>query len=109
VFTLELYCNDSYQSYNGIIHGGVLSALIDSAMTQCLFGHGIVGYTVRLNIKYIKPVNINNNFKIIVNIKESYSLFSELEAYIIQNEECKVKAYSKFWTKNDNKEVCCGS
>jgi len=44
------------QGYSGFLHGGVISALLDAAMTHCLFHHGIRAMTADLNIRYRKPV-----------------------------------------------------
>ena len=44
------------QGYDGILHGGVVAALLDAAMTHCLFHHGVVGLTAELRVRYLKPV-----------------------------------------------------
>ncbi len=36
----EFPCDRMYQGYDGYLHGGVIAALLDSAMTNCLFAHG---------------------------------------------------------------------
>ena len=54
----QFNCSDFQQA---MIHWvmGVIAAIIDASMAQCLMGHGIVGYTVDLTVKYRKPVIIN--------------------------------------------------
>jgi acyl-coenzyme A thioesterase PaaI-like protein len=49
-------CNRLHQGYDGMVHGGVIAAIIDSSMAQCLMGHGVAGYTADLSIKYRKPM-----------------------------------------------------
>ena len=49
-------CTEKYQGYNGRVHGGAIAAIIDASMTQCLMGHGVVGYTADLSVKYRNPV-----------------------------------------------------
>lgn len=44
------------QGYDGILHGGVVAALLDAAMTHCLFHHGVAGLTAELRVRYLKPV-----------------------------------------------------
>lgn len=44
------------QGYEGILHGGVISALLDSAMTHCLFHHGVRAVTVELRVRFLQPV-----------------------------------------------------
>jgi acyl-coenzyme A thioesterase PaaI-like protein len=45
------------QGYKGIIHGGVISALLDAAMTHCLFHQGIRAVTGDLRVRFLKPVS----------------------------------------------------
>jgi len=47
---------DLFQGYDGMIHGGVTSALLDEAMTCCLFHHGIEGITADLHVRFVHPV-----------------------------------------------------
>jgi acyl-coenzyme A thioesterase PaaI-like protein len=42
-------CQEIYQGYPGLLHGGVTSMLLDAAMTNCLFSYGKAGVTARLN------------------------------------------------------------
>jgi acyl-coenzyme A thioesterase PaaI-like protein len=44
------------QGYTGMVHGGIVAAVIDASMAQCLMGHGIVGYTTDLSVKYRQKV-----------------------------------------------------
>jgi acyl-coenzyme A thioesterase PaaI-like protein len=48
------------QGYNGIMHGGVIGALLDSAMTNCLFLHGIEALTGEMNIKFLHSIPCNS-------------------------------------------------
>ncbi|NVN90787.1 MAG: PaaI family thioesterase [Desulfuromonadales bacterium] len=47
------------QGYDGILHGGVISALLDSAMTHCLFHRKIEAVTGELLVKFAAPVPYN--------------------------------------------------
>jgi acyl-coenzyme A thioesterase PaaI-like protein len=49
-------CDDDYVGYPGCLHGGVTSALLDAAMTNCLLGRGTPGLTARLAVRYLQPV-----------------------------------------------------
>jgi acyl-coenzyme A thioesterase PaaI-like protein len=44
------------QGYTGILHGGVVASLLDSAMTHCLFHHGVRGLTGDLHVRFVWPV-----------------------------------------------------
>lgn len=44
------------QGYDGILHGGVISSLLDAAMTHCLFHAGIEAVTGDLHVRFVQPV-----------------------------------------------------
>lgn len=44
------------QGYAGILHGGVSAALLDAAMTHCLFHRGVRAVTADLRVRYAHPV-----------------------------------------------------
>ncbi|MCB2153510.1 PaaI family thioesterase [bacterium] len=48
----EFHCEERLQGYTGIQHGGVVSALLDAAMTHCLFHKGIRAVTAELNVRF---------------------------------------------------------
>jgi uncharacterized protein (TIGR00369 family) len=44
-----------HQGYEGIIHGGILSALLDEAMVKLAFSLGIPAVTAEMTIKFKSP------------------------------------------------------
>lgn len=48
--------HDMLQGYQGIVHGGVICALLDAAMTHCLFSQAIEAVTGEMNVKFVLPV-----------------------------------------------------
>jgi acyl-coenzyme A thioesterase PaaI-like protein len=96
--TADFHCDPKLQGYPGIFHGGVLSAILDSVMTQCLFGNGMAGYTARLHIQYRKPVKTGNSACASAQInKNTLDKVVDLEASVIQNGTTCVTATAKFW------------
>ena len=49
-------CGEEFTGYPGFLHGGVASALLDGAMTNCLMARGAPGLTARLEVRFRKPV-----------------------------------------------------
>ena len=43
---------ETYQGYDGIVHGGILSALLDEAMAKLAFELGYNAVTAMLNIRF---------------------------------------------------------
>lgn len=52
------------QGYMGIMHGGMISTLLDAAMTHCLFQQGVEAVTASLDIRFIEPVPCNDSLRI---------------------------------------------
>ena len=50
---------ETFQGYIGVLHGGIISTLLDSAMTHCLFHLKVEAMTADLQVRFIKPVPIN--------------------------------------------------
>lgn len=44
--------HEGLQGYDGILHGGVIASLLDSAMTHCLFHKGVKAVTGDLTVRY---------------------------------------------------------
>lgn len=102
ILCISITIKKKFQGYQNRIHGGILSGLLDSVMTRFLFGHNIVAYTVRLNIKYSGPVIPDR----IIQIKVSFydmpdNYFCNVTAVIYQEGNKVVKAEGKFWIKQN--------
>jgi uncharacterized protein (TIGR00369 family) len=44
-----------HQGWRGVVHGGILSTLLDEAMAHCLRSSGTSGVTASLNVRFRKP------------------------------------------------------
>ena len=52
----DFFADPKFEGYSGIIHGGIIATLLDSAMTHCLLMKDIPALTGRLSIKYSIPI-----------------------------------------------------
>lgn len=50
-----IQANPKWQGYQGFVHGGMISTLLDAAMTHCLFDLGIEAMTADLKIRFLQP------------------------------------------------------
>lgn len=48
--------NCTLEGYSGLLHGGVIAAMLDGAMTSCLFARGIRGLTAEVKVRYHESV-----------------------------------------------------
>jgi acyl-coenzyme A thioesterase PaaI-like protein len=93
-------CTSEHQGYDGIVHGGVIAAIIDASMAQCCMGHGFVAYTTDLSIRYRLPVSINTPCVLETRIVSSGRgvLFS-LECKITQKGQLHAEAEGRFFRR----------
>ncbi len=47
-----------YQGYEGILHGGVISTLLDAAMAHCLFARGVTAVTAEMTVRFLREVPV---------------------------------------------------
>jgi len=45
------------EGYPERLHGGVIASILDGAMTNCLFAHGVTAVTGALTVRYRRPVS----------------------------------------------------
>jgi acyl-coenzyme A thioesterase PaaI-like protein len=98
-------CSKILQGYKNIIHGGVISALLDSVMTNCLFAHGIKAFTAELNTRFMMPVKTKGIVRLRANIEKSSGSYYVLRASLVQGQTLKAKATGKFIAFFKNPQV----
>ncbi len=52
--------SDKHQGYEGIVHGGILSSLLDEAMVKLAFSLGIPAVTAEITVKFKAPAAPGN-------------------------------------------------
>jgi acyl-coenzyme A thioesterase PaaI-like protein len=103
----EFDCRDEYQGYDGRVHGGVLAAVLDAGMAQCLLGHGIVAYTARSTIRYLRPVAARGRLNLRCSIGEShYDKLYRVSGVIRQGAIRCVVANAAFYRADDQENPC---
>ena len=91
--------NDNHQSYPGRLHGGISSAILDETIGRAIMikYDEVWGVTVELNIKYKKPVPLNEEIKIIGRItSDSSRIFEGSGEIILKNGDIAVIATGKY-------------
>jgi acyl-coenzyme A thioesterase PaaI-like protein len=88
--------NRNLQGYEGLMHGGIISSLLDCAMTYCLFSRNVEARTAELIVRFIKPVPCDSSLFIKAwVISASHSLY-RLKAELSSNNGLLARAESKF-------------
>jgi uncharacterized protein (TIGR00369 family) len=89
-------CKEKFQGYEGILHGGVTSSLLDGAMTNCLFAHGIAAVTAEMTVRFRHPIVLGSSLVVSARILRSQAPLYMVEAHIVQENQIKAKAVGKF-------------
>ena len=78
------------------MHGGLVAAVLDDAMTNCLFAHRIVAMTAQLTIRYLRPVRTGRAAFVRAWVVKSSSRLQMVAADLMQDGEVHAKAQAKF-------------
>jgi uncharacterized protein (TIGR00369 family) len=89
-------CPETFQGYDGIIHGGVIASLLDAAMTHCLFAHGDVAVTAELCVQYKRPVIAGRPATVSARLAKDYCPLFLMEALMEQDGCLVASATGKF-------------
>jgi len=96
-----VWCDKQFEGYTNMMHGGMITTLLDGAMTNCLFAKGITAVTVELTIKFRQPVIINKEATVTARITSIHDPIYLLEAEIHQENKVKATAKAKFFNRDD--------
>ncbi|HEY5283720.1 MAG TPA: PaaI family thioesterase [Polyangia bacterium] len=90
-------CLPWLQSYPNVLHGGVISAILDSAMVNALFAIGIVAVTATLEVRFVAPTVTGRFAKVRAWTESSaaHPLYLQ-RAELIQDGKVMVEAKAKF-------------
>ena len=89
-------CGELFQGYDGLLHGGVVSSLLDGAMTNCLFAHEKVAVTSKLSIRFLHPVVVNHPATVRAWVEKSHPPLHVLKAELKQGSKTLAKAEGRF-------------
>ncbi|ELR66631.1 hypothetical protein C942_04329 [Photobacterium marinum] len=85
-----------YQGYDGFLHGGMISTLLDAAMTHCLFAQGIQALTAELTVRFSTPVEIGQKVRLKARLTGQRRGIYQLEASITDEQQLLARATAKF-------------
>jgi acyl-coenzyme A thioesterase PaaI-like protein len=88
--------NCALEGYPGWLHGGVIAALLDGAMTNCLFARGVQGMTAELRVRYREAVAAAETLTVRARLESSSHGLHRLNAEIEQGGKVKATASAAF-------------
>ena len=94
----DFLAHQKFEGYSGILHGGIIATLLDSAMTNCLLMEGIPALTGRLSIKYSTPIRTGTVVKLEAKIVDQFHKMFILEGKALVDGKRVASAEAKYST-----------
>lgn len=95
--------NSNLQGYTGVMHGGVLSTLLDTAMAQCLLHQDIEAVTGELNVRYLEQVDCEGTLDIKAWIDSSLPPLYHLKSQIRIGNKIVCKGKARFMKREQHR------
>ncbi len=89
-------CQREFEGYAGLIHGGVISSLLDGAMTHCLLAEGHQALTGDLRVRFRQPVIVGREAVIHAEIVKTFGPLYVVQSTLTQDGSVKAQATGKF-------------
>ena len=75
----------AYQGFEGIVHGGILSTLLDEAMVKLAFSLGLPAVSVEITVSFKSPAAPGDELAITGRLTQEHRRLIEAEAKIEHN------------------------
>ena len=95
-------CPERYAGYDGRLHGGVISSLLDGAMTRCLMAHGEVAVTADLRVRFRRAVRIGRPAELHARVRDSRRGVHRVVAELSQDGQVCAHALGRFLAHPDD-------
>lgn len=92
----KFQAHEKLQGYDGILHGGIISSLLDAAMTNCLFHRGIQALTGELLVRFLHPISCDSKLEVRAHILSENPPLYIVKAELIHEDKIMAKAEAKF-------------
>ena len=94
-------CDRRYAGYSGVVHGGIVALLLDSAMTHGLFARDHKALTAELTVRFHEPVTVDERATICARVVKGVHRLYLAEAELMQNGYVKATGKAKFVRQRD--------
>ena len=92
--------SEGHQSYPGRLHGGIASAILDETIGRSILNKyktEVWGVTIDLNVKFKKPIPLNEELKVIGRItNENGRMFEGTGEIVLKSGDVAVTAHGKY-------------
>ena len=81
---------EGLESINGVIHGGILTSLMDAAMTRWLFDRGVIAFTAILKVRFRIAVSPGQQLHLIARNRKQRGRRFYMEARLYNGQDMEV-------------------
>ncbi len=89
-------CPEALEGYAGVLHGGVISTLLDAAMTNALFAEGVTAVTAQLEVRFRHPVASGSPAVVRAEVARRNPPLHVVKSRVHQDGQLKAEATGKF-------------
>jgi uncharacterized protein (TIGR00369 family) len=89
-------CAETFRGYPQQLHGGIICAILDGAMTNCLFANGWTAVTAEMTVRFLRPVMIGRTALVRARVLAAGARLFRLEAQMLQDGATAARATAKF-------------
>ncbi len=100
--TATLAISAELQGYRGIVHGGIVTSLLDAAMVNCLFTYGIIAMTAELTVRFMHPVAVCQTAEVRAWRRSNRHPLHDMSASLMQGPRLVARATAKFMEVPDS-------
>jgi acyl-coenzyme A thioesterase PaaI-like protein len=97
----QIHCSTDLEGYPGLLQGGFISLVFDSAMVHCMFARGFRALTAELSVKFMRPVKTGGTATVAARIVSDMHPLYLIEAELTQDRLIRAKATAKFMVQEE--------
>jgi acyl-coenzyme A thioesterase PaaI-like protein len=90
-----------HQGFIGLVHGGIITTLLDEAMAHAIIAGGFRAVTARMELSFKQPLLIGNRAVVLGKVDEQRGKLIKATAEIRQNDRVVAKASADFLMLKD--------
>lgn len=94
-------CGHRFEGYRETLHGGFVAALLDTAMTNCLFARGVTAVTAELRVRYLRPARPGEWTQVRASVARARRPAYRLVAEMLQEGVLVARAGATFMAKRE--------
>jgi uncharacterized protein (TIGR00369 family) len=92
----ELVVQSWQQGWTGVLHGGILTTMLDEAMAYALFYGGHQGVTARLEVRFRVPARSGDRLAVVGRIVREARRIADIEARVCRDDEVIAESSGRF-------------